>query len=989
MRHQLLFLLLLLLSSTAFAQSKYWQQKVDTKLEVMLDDRNHFLRGFESMLYTNNSPDTLFYLYLHLYPNAYSSDLTAFTTQQVLHGKTDFYFSKAKDQGFIDSLKFTINGDPVFYTTTETAPDIARIDLIHPIAPGEGVTIETPFRVKIPKVYSRLGHEKQAYYISQWFPKPAVYDARGWHAMPYLDQGEFYSEIGSYDVSITLPKNYVVMATGNLMDVEEINWLDSLAAIPEELKLSAFQKLKPGSWDSIPPSDFVMKTIRFSEDNIHDFVFFADKRYLVEKDTFTLKETGKTVAAWAASLPGSYKYWKDNVNSWQRKTVEYLSSHVGSYPYKTIKMVEGDMKAGGGMEYPTIAVIDGSISSSKYALRVTVVHEAGHNWFQGLLATNERDHVWMDEGVNSFYERCIIAEMDSTDWSEGYEGYDNLYLQAAKGGTDQPIATSSAAFTETNYGIDAYIKPALMLRWLQVAVGEAAFEMAMKKYFHTWHHKHPYPEDLQDIFKRQGLESDWFFQEALNNMKPVDFGMKKSKPFKKRNTAWPMAPILTENLYKSQKGTRKDSDTANMKLDAIRLNENIPDANLTNNLWQAHGLSPHGGARLGFGFGIGTNYKKQIFLLPALGYNVYDGFMAGMVVHNLSIPENKFRFALAPLYGFGSNTIVGAGSIGLFFHPYNAFQEVAVQVDGKTFNYQKTDYNTPNTLYSRFVKIAPSIHFTLRKPFEISTVERNLLVKGFAIREQAYDYRKALAPDSLFRPYPVEESNVYGLLRYQHSNNRTFNPFSYTGEIQAGQAFIKLSMEGNLRIDYHAKNKGLAIRVFAGKFISLDDKKSYRYQLNTTHSGTWDYLYEDTYLGRNETEGIAAQQVAIREGGLKLATPYYVNPLGRTDNWLAAINLKTDLPFGRVPLRLYLDIATFDDAKTRNPSGNKFLYQGGLELELFKAISIQLPLVLSSDYTDYLKSVHGDKAFSKRITFTLHFEKLNVLQAVGKVLRYL
>ena len=202
----------------------YWQQKVNTRIDVRLDDNKHILHGYEEMTYTNNSPDTLHYIYMHLWANAYKHDHTTFAEQQATNKSTTFYYSKPSERGYIDSLQFTIDGQNVDYHSTENVPDIARIDLTTPILPGQEVKIISPFRVKIPKVFSRLGHTGQAYFISQWFPKPAVYDLKGWHPIPYLDQGEFFSEIGSYDVNITLPKNYIVMSTGNCTDESETRW---------------------------------------------------------------------------------------------------------------------------------------------------------------------------------------------------------------------------------------------------------------------------------------------------------------------------------------------------------------------------------------------------------------------------------------------------------------------------------------------------------------------------------------------------------------------------------------------------------------------------------------------------------------------------------------------------------------------------------------------------------------------------------------------
>src|ERR1043165_3949526 len=275
---RILFAACLLLSYTAIGQA-YFQQRVDTKIDVRLDDKKHFLHGFETFHYINHSPDTLQYIYIHLWPNAYSTDRTRFAEQQVINRNTVFYFSKTAERGYIDSLDFRINGEATNAFSASGYPDIARIDLPKPLPPGGTMDVETPFRIRIPKVFSRMGHTGQAYYISQWFPKPAVYDRKGWHPLPYSDQGEFFSEIGSYDVQITLPKNYVVMATGNCTDASENSWLDSRSTLPLPTDKRPHSHVK--AWrakvNKIPPSATEFKTLHYHEDNIHDFAWFADK----------------------------------------------------------------------------------------------------------------------------------------------------------------------------------------------------------------------------------------------------------------------------------------------------------------------------------------------------------------------------------------------------------------------------------------------------------------------------------------------------------------------------------------------------------------------------------------------------------------------------------------------------------------------------------------------------------------------------------------
>jgi hypothetical protein len=154
--------------------------------------------------------------------------------------------------------------------------DIVKLILPKPLQSGGKITITTPFRVKIPHVFSRLGHVKQSYQITQWFPKPAVYDAGGWHQMPYLDQGEFYSEYGDYEVRINLPSNYVVMGTGNVMEESENQWM--LEKSKENIQVDQVE-------GKTPKSSKTRKTITFKESNIHEFAWFADKRWALRIDT--------------------------------------------------------------------------------------------------------------------------------------------------------------------------------------------------------------------------------------------------------------------------------------------------------------------------------------------------------------------------------------------------------------------------------------------------------------------------------------------------------------------------------------------------------------------------------------------------------------------------------------------------------------------------------------------------------------------------------
>ncbi|MDR3680489.1 MAG: M1 family metallopeptidase [Flavipsychrobacter sp.] len=988
----------LLMLSVCLQAKPYWQQQVNTKIDVQLDDKKHFLYGYEQLTYTNNSPDTLKVIYIHLWPNGYKNDRTAFAKQQDVLRQTDFYYAKPAARGYIDSLKFIIDGQNVDYNSTDENPDIARIDLLTPLPPGGQIELSTPFRVKIPHVFSRLGHTGQAYFISQWFPKPAVYDQFGWHPIPFLDQGEFYSNYGSYDVSITLPKNYIVMATGNCSDESEEKWLNSLAVkpLPNDTMYT----------HSTPASDIETKTLHYHEDNIHDFAWFADKRWIVRKDTVTSPGTNNVVTTWAAFLPASKKYWIKGTD-YLRETVLHYGKWVGPYPYKTIKAVEGDMKAGGGMEYPTVTIIDRAASGK--GLKSVVVHEAGHNWFYGILGTNERDHAWMDEGINSFYERkttdALAKGIDTTD-KKAIKSGNNLsdvayYMQVAAN-ADQAIEQTSANFTKLNYGTDVYFKTALVLKWLESYMGPADFEAGMHEYYDTWKFKHPYPEDFADIMRKHTSKSlEWFF-DGLHSNSGIDFKVAHAHVHDDNTTVTvrnngDMAPVkiaafnadsIVATAWSAPFSDKVTLNLATTNWTKIRISRDIPDYRLNNDTYYRHGMHH---LRLKVKpFGLNYSYADKLYMLPALGYNQYDGFQLGLLFHDLSLPDYHFRFAVAPMYAFNSKTMTGAGSVGYIWYPHSSsvFKDVLLQTDVKSFDYDQATLPGNQQVFTRYVKVAPALNFTFREQNSLSTVERTLTLKAYSITENNFDY----GADSTVTAGTTQQQKYYGLLRYKHNNTRWYNPFNYSLEAQGGADFAKINAEANVRVDYYKKNKSLYIRGYVGKFFAInsDPNVTQRYYLNSTYTGADDYLYDDTYFGRSATNGVAAQQISMSEGGFKIPTQ---NNIGRSDDWLATINMKTDLPFGALPIRLFLDAGLIPNTAPdeQHPGDTRPLYDAGVEIHApSDIIAVYIPVLMSSDFQNYLVNTYGkNNQFARSISFTLKLQNVNWLKITSSVRKLL
>ncbi|GAC1495154.1 MAG: hypothetical protein NVS1B13_25520 [Flavisolibacter sp.] len=524
-------------------RGQYWQQQLNYTIEVSLNDKERSIDAFEKIAYRNNSPDSLRFIWFHLWPNAYKNDQTALSEQLLENGNTNFYFSPKNERGYINRLDFKVDGLTAKLEDHPQNIDIIKLILPHPLAPHQLINITTPFHVKLPFNFSRGGYDGESFQLTQWYPKPAVYDKNGWHPIAYLDQGEFYSEFGSYKVSITVPQNYVVAATGLLKDSLESAWLkgrsynqwgkEYIKKYAAKQRINNFQrgrvnKLLDSLPDVFPPSDNETKTLHFTQDSVHDFAWFADKRFIADQDSCQLP-TGKIITVSSFYTIKEHEYWKNSL-AFAKDALRFYSGQIGEYPYTSASVVQGPQSFGGGMEYPTIAII--SPLQSERDLDETIAHELGHNWFYGALASNERDYPWMDEGLNTFYEYRYIEFKYGRQTQEK----ELLFETKARLHTDQPITTSSAQFSMTNYDLVAYHKTAEWMQYLQQVLGKAVFQKMMQAYFSQWKFAHPYPEDFKSIVKQfAGSQTDSLFgllqtKGILPNHHPV--GMSLITPFK-------------------------------------------------------------------------------------------------------------------------------------------------------------------------------------------------------------------------------------------------------------------------------------------------------------------------------------------------------------------------------------------------------------------------------------------------------------------------
>lgn len=503
---------------TTSGQQNYWQQYVRYDIKATLNDTEKSITGFETLVYKNNSPSALNFIWFHIWPNAYRSDATALI-QQI---KNDEQRSKKMNnygKGYIEGLAFTVNGLPAA-TEAHSNPqyiDVIKLVLSTPLKPGDSVTIATPFKVMLPPYFSRSGYADGEFMACQWYPKPAVFDKNGWNEMPYLDMGEFYSEYADYSVSITVPSAYVISATGTLQTTEELNAYKKIGAANNTKR-----KGEPQTY--LPVTTSATKTLFYTAHQVPDFAWFADKDFVIQYDTVQLSE-GKIVDAFTYYHNKKKTIWNNSID-YAKDAVRKYSNWVGAYAYPVVQVVEGPKNnSSGGMEYPMVTLIT-SPDAKEETLDAVIAHEVGHNWFMSMLGSNERMHTWMDEGLNSYFQFKYEAEKYRANSIFGDQIPKDLkklpvpqFLEAIYNVIGKAIPMQSAMdipadkFPNSNeYGVVSYVKTALWLYLLEQAVGEEKMNAAMHNYFTKWKNKHPQPEDMQAAFEEAvGAKLDKFF----------------------------------------------------------------------------------------------------------------------------------------------------------------------------------------------------------------------------------------------------------------------------------------------------------------------------------------------------------------------------------------------------------------------------------------------------------------------------------------------
>jgi hypothetical protein len=498
-------------SASGMPGPKYWQQRADYDLKATIDTAAKRVNGSMILRYTNNSPDTLRYIWFQTEQNAFrSNSLNSYIFPPASRfGANNFEGGDVIEH--FDELSGPATKPVHKALALRDNETVTRVDLTTPLAPGQTATFDVAWHFNVPEHGAdRMGRDGSLYEIAQWYPRVNVYDdLRGFNTEPYLGQGEFYLEYGDYTLEVTVPAGYIVAATGTLenprdvLSPAEIARLGQAAKSDQTVNIISQAELKSGT---ARPKGSGMLTWKFRSKNVRDEVFAASPDYIWDASSWNGH------MAYAYYRPSAIDTWKDAADM-SRMSIQEYSERWYPYPWPQISAVEGPIS---GMEYPMLAMENKS--ADKYDLYNVVTHEIGHMWYPMLVGSNERIHFWQDEGFNTFINYFSEARRfpEKGDYTARVRAdREQAVERFMKAGLDQPLEIGADRIAPQILGENAYVKTAVGLSLLREEIlGPVAFDDAFREYTRRWAYKHPTPEDFyKTVEDASGRRLDYFWRE--------------------------------------------------------------------------------------------------------------------------------------------------------------------------------------------------------------------------------------------------------------------------------------------------------------------------------------------------------------------------------------------------------------------------------------------------------------------------------------------
>lgn len=525
-----------------------WVQHARYAIDAKLDPATNTVTGSEHVIYINNSPDSLGEIMIHLYQNVFRPGSPR--RDEVLPGDGMKLMRVAANgiamaEQHVQERRGRLPRGTAIQAGYIVNATVMRLTLATPLLPHDSVSLDFAWSYVPPLTPSdgREGREDHLYFMGYWYPQVAVYDdVNGWVADPYLLEAEFYMDPADYDVRVTVPRGWVVGATGTLQNANSVLSASARAKLAQARRgRSVVTISKPGDGDAAFATTSSTSTVstttwHFTAPNVRDFAWGTSDRYVwdatnaIVKDARGASDTVDIYSFYRIHPPAAA--WAVGGARFTRDAIEQLSTYLWEYPWPTMTSMEGVLTSG-GMEYPRMTLMQPWADT--LSLAGDLMHETGHMWFPMQVGSSETRYPWMDEGLTQFDDaqgmRMLYGEPRTGGRPGDSEpGQRAIYTRLAAAGRDEALMTPGDMFPSDVYSLVYYDKTAQVLAALRGIVGEETFHRALRDYGRRWTGKHPYPADFFNTFDDDAKQDlGWFWETWFFRAWPLDQAIARVK----------------------------------------------------------------------------------------------------------------------------------------------------------------------------------------------------------------------------------------------------------------------------------------------------------------------------------------------------------------------------------------------------------------------------------------------------------------------------
>ena len=866
-------------------------------IKAILDPVSKSIKVKQKFIYKNNSNDTLQQLYFNDWANAYANKNTALAKRFAEEFKKSLHLAKDHERGKTEIVSIVSSSREGLEWERTEASDILRVDLDYPLLPHSSVSLYFTYQVKLPpKKYTPYGYTNRSdYYLKDWYITPAVYNGK-WQLYSNKNLEDLYTGITQTSIDFSFPKD--LFLASNFYTLKEHQY-------PHSQKVILLgEKQKSGELIISPVNNFTQHKIG----NLLISTDINPPRYDPISQAISIERLGN-----------------------------YITENLGEFPHQQLLVSEIDYDKNplyGINQLPSFI----RPYEEQFQFELKFLKTALNSYLRESLFLNPRKDKWVTDAivnylmikyVDTYYPKAKLLGKLSKIWGvrsfhlakmDFNDQYPFLYMFSARKNLNQSLITPNDSLIKFNQKISNRYKAGLGLAYLADYLGAEVVDNSIKDFYKEYQLKPVQPVHFRSVVESKTEENlDWFFKEYVSTDQNIDYTISKVKKDtdsvqvtikNKLGTTVPISLFgITNDSVVSKiwfTDIQTDSTVTIPRNNAERLvlnyDQKIPEFNQRNNWKTLNGFfSSNKKLKFQFFKDAENPYYNQVFYVPTLTFNIYDGITPGLRLHNKTLLERPFIFDISPSYSFSEQSFVGGGGISYRkYHGKSGLYVSSYGLGGSTYHYATN---------SRYTKITPSFALGWR-PDDLIANNR----KFFNLRYVAVNRDQ----DPLV-PLELEEPN-YNILnaRFISTNRGILNYVSWFADTQFSNNFTKVAFNLEYRKLFE-NNRQLNVRFFAGKFLrNKTGSDFYSFALDKPT----DYLFDYAYLGRSESSGLASQQIIIAEGGFKskLEDPY-------SNNWMTTVN--TSFNVWRW-IELYGDAGLLQ----RKNANTRFVYDSGVRLNL-------------------------------------------------------